>query len=206
MSAAVEVAKTLFTEVGPGNVFTIGDAYKLLDMNDHTLRNRVGEICAIGVFTRLARGKYRVDDFPPTDLEIAKRLEMLGGKFGYARLDGKRKPTRYEGQVRKINRLWRDPLYAAQNGICAVCGMAILHPIHASVDHYIPLADGGEDAPANLVVTHDACNASKARKSLADARDALERKGHPMNRHRANKAFNLGLEHGATCERNWYDN
>lgn len=54
-------------------------------------------------------------------------------------------------------------LYAAQEGICALCGRPLEGPgPKHSLDHVIPHALGGKNALGNLVLSDDLCNRRKA--------------------------------------------
>jgi len=35
------------------------------------------------------------------------------------------------------------------------------HPLAPTIDHLIPLADGGSDSPANVATAHFLCNSTK---------------------------------------------
>jgi 5-methylcytosine-specific restriction endonuclease McrA len=57
----------------------------------------------------------------------------------------------------------RERLFAAQGGLCAICGQPLDPVIHrATTDHVIPLALGGRDALGNFVAVHRRCNTWKA--------------------------------------------
>lgn len=54
-------------------------------------------------------------------------------------------------------------LFKTQNGVCWWCGSA-LDPDNYHVDHRIPLARSGSNAPENLCITCPTCNLSKGDK------------------------------------------
>lgn len=61
-------------------------------------------------------------------------------------------------------------LWEAQVGKCYICGHEIDRDIEeTNIDHIIPLATGGKDAPSNFALTHAGCN---KRKQDADLRVA----------------------------------
>lgn len=209
MTVAVELAQTYNRQFGVGVRFTLADAYKARpDIWPKSLRNITADLVSLGVLNRVGRGKYEVRPMPLMELE--RRINNLGdpGYYRHINLSGPRSrvPKGYTAKVRKINAKWREPLFKAQDAVCALCGCWMIHPIHTAVDHYIPLGGEGEDTPANLVLMHHGCNAAKSDKDYFAAQDYLESKGHLMRRHQAAEAFDLGINLGATCERNWYDN
>jgi 5-methylcytosine-specific restriction endonuclease McrA len=53
-------------------------------------------------------------------------------------------------------------IYASQRGLCWWCSCELKDNYH--VDHRVPLARGGSDAPENLVLTCPHCNISKGSK------------------------------------------
>lgn len=57
--------------------------------------------------------------------------------------------------------IYRDELFDAQGGICAICGAALLSGGSLSVDHVIPKSRGGPDAIGNFTLTHWVCNNRK---------------------------------------------
>lgn len=53
----------------------------------------------------------------------------------------------------------RQRIYEAQGGCCLYCGQPL--DGDCTVDHFIPLSQGGEHAPGNIVLACRACNSSK---------------------------------------------
>ena len=209
MTAAVELSKTYHRQFGVGARFTLEDGYRARpDIHPKTLRNTTAYLVRADVLRRIGHGEYEVVPMPPWELQ--DRINKLGdpGYYRHANLSGPRSriPKHTAAKQRKLNDKWREPLFDEQHGICALCGLWMVHPIHSAVDHNVPLADGGEDTPANLVLMHHACNLAKSTKGHAEAQDYLESIGHGVTRSRASKAFDNGIRLGATCERNWYDN
>lgn len=68
----------------------------------------------------------------------------------------------------------RQEVFERDGWICQLCGLPTLretghHPMSASVDHIIPLAEGGDHTYDNCVTAHLACNNwEKRNKSLGD--------------------------------------
>lgn len=55
-----------------------------------------------------------------------------------------------------------DNLWEAQNGRCYICGQEIDRDVEeTNIDHIVPLAAGGKDAPSNFALTHAGCNKRK---------------------------------------------
>lgn len=52
-------------------------------------------------------------------------------------------------------------LLEEQDGMCPLCGMAIVDPADANLDHKVPRARGGSNERANLQATHRVCNTFK---------------------------------------------
>ncbi len=71
--------------------------------------------------------------------------------------------TRYMNSKDRKN--MRNKLYAEQLGICAICGTEI-DPTEATLDHIVPVGDGGKNRKANLQVTHRLCNMRRQKKCL----------------------------------------
>lgn len=62
--------------------------------------------------------------------------------------------------------------------ICGICGKKVdkrqsFGPYAPSVDHIVPIADGGTDTWDNVQLAHVRCNSAKGRKTLADAMKAV---------------------------------
>jgi len=66
-----------------------------------------------------------------------------------------------KGSTRKWRELRRYVL-ARDNGMCWRCGLGGSD----TVDHIVPRAHGGSDAPANLAAAHGKCNRDKGAKVL----------------------------------------
>jgi len=90
--------------------------------------------------------------------------------------DSRLKPKAFADWRRARNRIYgRTPLSLAtrlqvierDGAECCYCG-ATEGPFH--VDHVVPVARGGTDDPANLVVACKACNLSKGAKPLEEWR------------------------------------
>ena len=208
MTAAVEIAKEFHKHFPPGTAFTNAQLYAAYpNMHWKTVANRIKDQLVVEGLCRWKKaGHYVSQAMPPIELEAA--INRMGNPGYYRRLNigGTRpKPKAYNTRVRKINEQWREPLFKEQNGICALCGFWMVHPIQTAVDHNVPLVGGGPDTPANLVLMHYGCNAAKSKMTHTEAQDHLESIGHPMCRDHAYEAFNLGIEFDATCTRDWYD-
>jgi 5-methylcytosine-specific restriction endonuclease McrA len=63
-------------------------------------------------------------------------------------------------------------IYQRDKGICQLCHVKINqrlkwpHPFSFSIDHIVPLSQGGEDAPRNVVSVHLRCNLSKCARAI----------------------------------------
>ncbi len=53
---------------------------------------------------------------------------------------------------------WRRTLWRLGKRECHVCGGPIAHESHATLEHVIPLAKGGDDTIANAALSHEECN------------------------------------------------
>lgn len=58
------------------------------------------------------------------------------------------------------SRAVRRALFAAQDGLCALCGRP-MGAANRSVDHVIPKALGGRNCVGNLLIAHSPCNGAK---------------------------------------------
>jgi 5-methylcytosine-specific restriction endonuclease McrA len=57
----------------------------------------------------------------------------------------------------------REMLFKAQDGQCALCGQVLdFAPKFGSLDHCLPLSEGGRDHLGNLVLTHTECNRARS--------------------------------------------
>lgn len=57
-------------------------------------------------------------------------------------------------------------IYQEQRGRCYYCNKKVRDTYH--VDHVVPLSQGGEDSPDNLVIACPECNLSKSDNFLDD--------------------------------------
>lgn len=70
-----------------------------------------------------------------------------------------------KGGKRKLRRI----LYHVQNRLCYWCGMAIdmnskQHtPDEPTLDHVVPLSEGGDAGPNNIVLAHARCNQERTK-------------------------------------------
>jgi|SRR5579859_6154136 len=53
-----------------------------------------------------------------------------------------------------------DVLYARDKGVCALCGEPV-NRSEASIDHIVPLSEGGLHGPDNVQLAHRSCNSRK---------------------------------------------
>lgn len=64
-------------------------------------------------------------------------------------------------------------VYERDGGICAICSQAVDLAVHyldamgATLDHKIPVAQGGEHSYANVRLAHRGCNSAKGAKMVA---------------------------------------
>lgn len=75
-----------------------------------------------------------------------------------------------------------------QGGVCALCGgmidnsLKFPHPLSASVDHIIAIANGGHpSAKENLQLTHLICNQLKGTKATVEANKGLSEKANVIS-------------------------
>lgn len=59
------------------------------------------------------------------------------------------------GQVSKVD---RAAVIARDRSLCHICGEPVVHRKDLSIDHLIPVIDGGDHTPRNLAVAHIWCN------------------------------------------------
>jgi uncharacterized Zn finger protein (UPF0148 family) len=86
-------------------------------------------------------------------------------------LCGKRHERRqYRGRQRSafVEPVFRRKIFARDGWRCQICGKRVVksavvpHPKAATVDHIVPLADGGEHSMANAQTAHFICNSEKS--------------------------------------------
>jgi 5-methylcytosine-specific restriction endonuclease McrA len=63
----------------------------------------------------------------------------------------------------------RMKVYARSKFRCHLCGRYV-PPGERSIDHIIPLSEGGPDTPANLMLAHVACNVRRKSTELHQSR------------------------------------
>lgn len=76
---------------------------------------------------------------------------------------------RYRARLQQAQHVPYDirDLHARDGGKCGICGHRVdlavgyPHPQSPSIDHILPLSEGGDDTPNNVQVTHLTCNVSK---------------------------------------------
>jgi 5-methylcytosine-specific restriction endonuclease McrA len=83
-----------------------------------------------------------------------------------ASLDGKvRRRARIRGG--RVEQYDRQAIYGRDGWTCRICGGALRtdvvynHDLAPSIDHIIPVAAGGADAPDNVQAAHRICNSYK---------------------------------------------
>lgn len=73
----------------------------------------------------------------------------------------------------------RLEIFERDNWICHICGELVdralpgRSPMGATIDHLVPLVDGGQHSRANVALAHNSCNAKRgnARRMKAEAGD-----------------------------------
>lgn len=66
-------------------------------------------------------------------------------------------------------------IFERDEWVCALCGVPIpkdvgpQHPLHASIDHIVPLSKGGAHSPLNVQAAHRICNGWKSDRIVAAA-------------------------------------
>lgn len=70
---------------------------------------------------------------------------------------------------RQFSSLIRLKVYARSKFRCHLCGRYV-PPEERSIDHIIPLSEGGADVAANLMLAHIACNSRRQSTELHQAR------------------------------------
>lgn len=121
----------------------------------------------------------------------SRRVETIPEKTALRRSQAKERMRRKRQLT--INRHDREAiklrLYAQQNGKCPWCGEHLDYD-GAHLDHYLPLALGGEDTPDNLkALLHPGCNSRKATINPESMPPLAERRlamGLPTQRHTNN--------------------
>ena len=86
------------------------------------------------------------------------------------RIENRRREAKKRGCIRMR---YKDiDIYESEHWMCHICGKKIdrrlRHPhlMSATIDHMVPLALGGADAPINLRAAHMICNARKCAKAM----------------------------------------
>ena len=68
----------------------------------------------------------------------------------------------------KVEQIKRLQIYARDNWICQLCGKKVNkhhkypHPMSPSIDHIIPLSQGGTHEPVNVQLAHFICNSKRS--------------------------------------------
>jgi 5-methylcytosine-specific restriction endonuclease McrA len=68
----------------------------------------------------------------------------------------------------KITDQQRRELWSKQGGRCPCCWKIMRSIFEAEVDHVIPVARGGKDNVANVMLVHPQCNREKHNKTLEE--------------------------------------
>lgn len=58
-------------------------------------------------------------------------------------------------------------------GVCWYCGVQTVRPTNYTMDHVVPVRDGGQDTYENLVPCCRSCNCTKRHKSVEEFRELL---------------------------------
>lgn len=58
-----------------------------------------------------------------------------------------------------VEHIDRVVVFERDNGICGLCGMAVVGPF--TIDHIIPISKGGPHSYENVQLAHPTCNFSK---------------------------------------------
>ncbi len=65
-------------------------------------------------------------------------------------------------------------IYERDRWMCGICkrpvdrGLQYPHPLSASLDHVVPISDGGDHAPANVQCAHHKCNHAKGNRGAGE--------------------------------------
>jgi 5-methylcytosine-specific restriction endonuclease McrA len=57
-----------------------------------------------------------------------------------------------------------DAIFARDNGLCSICRLPVVRG-QASLDHVIPLSEGGSHTEENVRLAHKRCNSKKGAKT-----------------------------------------
>lgn len=76
---------------------------------------------------------------------------------------------------RTLSTTARVELFRVAGGVCHICGGKIAVGEGWDVEHVIPLAQGGEDEPANMRPAHRRCHAGKTATDAANTAKAKRR-------------------------------
>ncbi|MDE3022780.1 MAG: HNH endonuclease [Pseudomonadota bacterium] len=95
----------------------------------------------------------------------------------------KNQPTEFSirGIPSYIRREWKALLYRRSN-VCALCDEYLdpqytnQHPMQITLDHILPVKEGGRAILSNLQLAHFRCNTLRGSLSVKDARDMLTRR------------------------------
>lgn len=129
------------------------------------LRFERGKEAARRVIARCERGENipihapeRKDKLRPSRRKKASHWNCRGA---HRHRDWKKDETGYRDMT--ITAKHRLLLYAAQDGICALCGKIMYGKVQGlSIDHVVPRSLGGIDGIGNLVLSHGVCNGAKS--------------------------------------------
>lgn len=86
---------------------------------------------------------------------ICRRLQVRRGQVAY-----RERHPEMDARRRKLNALYYDLEWI---GVCPYCNKPCDNP---TIDHFIPVAQGGTDDVENLVLCCRACNSSKNKKTF----------------------------------------
>lgn len=78
----------------------------------------------------------------------------------------------------RVRRQIRSDLYAAQGGLCSICGRMMefdgefaYSQDYATIDHIVAISLGGSNRRENLRLTHRSCNEEKGKQENPDNRE-----------------------------------
>ena len=99
------------------------------------------------------------------------RIYVRGYTDGYA--DASNKKKKFVTARSSLNSKQKRELIEAAKGVCGYCNQ---HSDDLTIDHKIPLCDGGTDNLSNLIVACLDCNSMKGHRSLEEFKMRLERR------------------------------
>lgn len=205
MSVRILFGQRLLTH-GTGECVTLDTVREWFpDVEDKTLRNRMGELCdwpeGFPLLRRTGGGRsgvYRIMAPEP----VMQEAIWTGDDAYIRRLVGEKQEPTTIRQRRDRLREHAWPLIAHQRGVCYLCGRDRLDsPVDVDVDHIRPASEGF--VLVGVVCT--GCHRRKGKGTVTEARERLAALSVPIHPRAADKALNAAIAAGIEVPARWFE-